>query len=723
MKKYITKTEPFAVGYLECDAEYTGKKIACGLLELAKHAEISFDTSNFFVGKIIGTYAANFTYGDGIAVDKSIFDEKIESFPQYADELKQIKHLMLPIDTRSVCNSCLSEEERLMGPRNVGWAGESYFGWGGHSNPDYGMLLSLGTNGMKEKISACRKNNPGHDEFYDAAEIAIEALEIFFDRYRKLSQEMLAQESGKNRELILRLVRAFENIPRNPPRDFFEACQCFWLEFYFGGVDSPGRFDQYMIDFYRRSDEKDRRLCLEKLWQLFQDNRAWNLCISGSDEDMQDKTNELSIAILETARKFCYNTPNLTVRVHRNTPELLWQEIAKTIATGIGMPAIYNDEVVCPALEALGIPQHDSHMYCMNGCNQIDIFGKSHMGLEDGELNLAKCVALTLTDGYCTFHKAHIGIKTGDPTGFECFEEFLNAYKKRVEYFTDKLTAMANRSQELFAKLAPNPFRSNLIIGCLESGRDMRAHGPLYNNAQILMEGVADAVDSLAAIKRLVYDEKRYTMAELVDALSKNFENCNDLYRDFSNCCKFGTENDEADAIFKDITEHFSKYLLSKNAWRGGVYGAGCSPFSRAASYGISTGPLPNGKKADSALFADSFGAVPGCDKKGVTALLNSVLKYDHKLAKSGLVLQLKFDKNVFETQNGISSFIALAKTYMARGGQQLAVNVVSANDLLEARKYPEKYKTLVVRVGGYSAYFNDLTPELQENIIARTLI
>ena len=237
------------------------------------------------------------------------------------------------------------------------------------------------------------------------------------------------------------------------------------------------------------------------------------------------------------------------------------------------------------------------------------------------------------------------------------------------------------------------------------------------------MEGVADAVDSLAAIKQLIYDEKKYSMKELVDALSKNFSGYDELHRDFSGCCKFGNENDSADAIFKDITEHFSNYLLTKKTWRGGVYGAGCSPFSRAAEYGRSTGALPNGKKEDSPLFADSFGAVPGCDKNGITALLNSVLKYDHKLAKSGLVLQLKFDKNTFETPNGISSFIALAKTYMSRGGQQLSVNVVSAQDLLEARKFPEKYKTLVVRVGGYSAYFNDLTPELQENVIARTLL
>lgn len=721
MRKYTNRIEPFAAGFLESDAAYIGKKIACGMFEASKHRKIKIDPATFFVGGESRNIddIIDYTFGDGIRVSADAVKAKIAANPEYADELSDILEKMLPLDTGSLYNSRLNDNDKNYNKSAIGWGG----GWAGHANPDFGLLLKIGTIGLKKKISEMRAQNPGNDEFYDAATISVEAFEVLCERYRKLASEMAKTALGEEKAHLLRIADAFSNIPQNPPRDFFEACQYFWIQFTFDGRDSPGRFDRYMIEFYRKSEEHDRKECLEKLWQLFYDYRVWNLCVSGSDENWNDETNELSVAILETARKYKYNTPNLTVRVHRNTPEYLWQEIAQTIATGIGMPAIYNDETVCPALEALGIPPCDSHEYCMNGCNQIDIFGKSHMGLEDGEVNLAKCVALTLSDGVCAISGKQIGIKTGDPRRFDSFEDFLLAYKKMVEHFADWVTDLSNRSQKLYAEYAPNPYRSNLIVGCLESARDMKNHGPLYNHGQVLMEGVADAVDSLAAIKHFVYDEKKYTMDELVSALEKDFEGYEDLHRDFSGYGKFGNEDEECDTIFKDITEHFSNYLLTLKTWRGGVYGAGCSPFNRAANYGKGTGPLPNGKKLSSSLFADSFGAVPGCDKKGATALLNSVLKYDHKLAKSGLVLQLKFDKNVFETQNGMASFIALAKTYMARGGQQLSVNVVSAQDLLEARKYPEKYKSLVVRVGGYSAHFNDLSPELQENIIARTLL
>ena len=175
------------------------------------------------------------------------------------------------------------------------------------------------------------------------------------------------------------------------------------------------------------------------------------------------------------------------------------------------------------------------------------------------------------------------------------------------------------------------------------------------------------------------------------------------------------------DSIYKYIAESFARYLLTKSTWRGGVYGLGCSTFQRAAAYGENTGSMPNGKKSTSDLFSESIGAVPGCDVKGPTALMNSVLSFDHKLAKSGLVLQMKFNKEIFNSHEGMSKFISLAKIYLLNGGQQLSVNVVSSEELKEAKKYPERYKNLIVRVGGYSEHFVNISPGLQDNIIKRT--
>lgn len=718
MYKFKNRIEPFAVGYLEADKQYIGYKIACGIRERAKYADISIDPEKVFVGKYSESdKGVQHEFGYGIHINKQAFEKEIEENPQYKDELEIIKEQMQGLDTYTLVNDAMTDLQKKQMHYKVCHGGD----WGGHSNPIY--FLNGGTKMLKQKIEKYRKLNPDRDDFYVAAVITVEALEILAERYKVLAYKMAKEYTGKNKKRLLRIAAALENIPQNEPTDFFEACQMFWLLFTLDGYDSPGRLDQTLIKYYRLSDEAEREECLEALWQLFHDSRTWNLCISGSDENGKDQTNELSYHILRVAQKYKYQTPNLTMRVHKNTPKKLLELAAETIATGIGMPVLYNDDCVCPALEKLGIPSADSHSYCMNGCNQIDIYGKSHMGLEDGEVCLAKCLQLTLSNGVCSISGEKLGIETGDPASFKTFDEFFNAYKKQVEAATDSAVDMANTSQKIFALYASNPHRSNLIEGCIEKGLDYKNHGPLYGHGQILAEGIADTVDSLAAVKHFVYDTKKYTMAELLKALECDFDGYDRLYYDFSRYNKFGNNCPETDGIYKQVTEHFYKYLLTKETFRGGIYGGGCSPFSRAATFGKMVGALPNGKKKTSSLLADSIGSVPGCDINGATALLNSVMAVDQTLAKSGHILNLKFNKEVFSTHENKQLFLAIVKTYFDNKGQQLSVSVVSSEDLLKARENPELYKNLIVRVGGYSDYFVALTPELQENVIKRSLL
>lgn len=714
------KIEPFAAGYLEADSEYIGYKIASGMRERARNTELGINRDRIFAGEFndLQRYAFCFEFGTGIRANRELLEEKIKKYPQYSEELRYMWDKMSSLDFYdNLFPNALSELQKNQIKYKVCHGGD----WIGHANPVY--FLENGTVGLREKIEKYRKINLGKDDFYDAAVISLEALEILGERYRDYAFETAKNHSGERAERLNRIGKAFENIPKNKPRNLFEACQLFWLIFTFDGYDSPGRLDQTLIEYYRKADETERTECLKGLWELFHDNRVWNLTIGGSDEAWQDKTTELSYDILKTARKFGYQTPNLTMRVHKNTPERLLREAAETIATGIGMPVLYNDECVCPALAALGIPPEDSHGYCMNGCNQIDVYGKSHMGLEDGEVCLAKCLQLALNNGLCSISGKKLGAETGNPTDFKTFEEFLSAYKKQVEFATDSAVEMANISQKLVSQFALNPHRSNLIEGCIEKGLDLKNHGPLYGHGQILAEGIADAVDSIAAVKHLVYDTKKYSMQELLEALECDFEGFPELYHDFSGFEKFGNNSLGIDEIYKDITEHFYKYLLTKETFRGGIYGGGCSPFNRAADFGIMVGALPNGKKKASPLLADSIGAVPGCDRKGITALLNSVMSVDQTLAKSGHILNLKFKKEDFSSKEYKKLFLALVKTYFEKGGQQLSVTVVSAEDLIKARENPELYKNLIVRVGGYSDYFTNLTPELQENVIHRTLL
>ncbi|MBR5428862.1 MAG: hypothetical protein IK118_10975 [Clostridia bacterium] len=720
----IRELEPFAFGFKEADAgavapEYEREyRIACGNRRQCEEARISIDPKDWFVGPGC-TYpdlGIRYSRGGGVFSPPEVREAQKERYPELADEIDALYDEFEPYRTHRMTGGSFSEIQHGLRSIHACW-GEG----AGHANPDYEMLLRVGTNGIREKIRLFRKIHTDKGGFYDSLEIALSSIEILADRYRALAEQMLPAAAEEDQPVLRRIVRALERIPREQPRDFFEACQFFWLAYSFIENDSPGSFDYAMGRYYEDHDPEDRYECLKKLWELFHRVRAWNLCVGGSDEFWNDKSCALTYDVLRVARELHYNTPNITMRFHRNSPERAWREAALTIGTGIGMPAIYNDECVCPALEALGIPASDSHLYCMNGCNQIDIFGKSHMGLEDGEVSVIKALEFALHNGTCPKSGKTLGAATGDPTGFDTFEKLMEAFFRQTDYLTDNAVDMSNKCQRIFAKEAPNPWQSLVIQGCIEKGLDYKNRGPYYGHGQILTEGLPDAADSLAAIRHFIYEEKKYTMAQLLAALKADYEGYEELRADFLNYHKFGNDIDDVDEIYARITDHIYRYGQTKQTFRGGKFGFGCSTFERAARYGRSVCALPNGRKADDSTLADSIGAVPGCDTHGPTALLNSVLKANQYLATSGNVLQMKFPKSQFNTEKGIETFIALAKTYFAMGGQTLQVNVLDAKELREAKECPERHRDLIVRVGGFSAYFVTLESGLQDNIIKRT--
>lgn len=714
--------EPFAYGYLNAteydDIDY---KIGCGLYTQAEYMPITIDYDSYFAGEYdFSDCGVKSHYAHTIWVNEDVLQEEIKKYPFHTDELNFIRDTFAPLDSRKIVAESKTHIQSKLTEMRACWGGD----WGGHGNPGYDMFLSLGTEGIKEKINEYRVLNPGRDGFYCGLEKTMDALEIVAERYSALAHKRAFYADEKNKKQLLRISETLAHCPKKPPRDFFEACQMFWLCFMFMSADSPGRFDQFMIDYYRMSGKNDDAdECMRMLWRKFFDTRTWNLCIGGRDENGNDMTNELSYLILRIAREQKYNTPNLTMRVHSGTPDRLYDEAIKTFATGIGMPVIYNDDCVSPMLEQLGIAKTDAYNYCMNGCNQIDIMGKSHMGLEDGEVSLIKALEFTLFNGVCSYCGEKIGLDVGNAEHFSSFAELTVAYKKEVEYLTDVAVQMSNNAQKIYAEYAPNPLRSCIIEGCIEKGRDYKDGGPMYNHGQILAEGIADAADSLAAIKHYIYETKKYTMGTLKAALKANFYGYDELYKDFSRYKKFGNNDDYVDLICVDIVDHFFKYLRTKKTYRGGVYTGGCSPFNRAAFYGEKVGAMPNGKHEDDSVIADSIGAVPGEDSSGITELINSVLKYNQKLAGSGFVLNLKFNKGIFDKQKGVEAVKSLLKAYFRGGGQQISPTVVSREELEDAVVNPERHKDLIVRVGGYSDYFVRLSSGLQQNIIRRTSI
>lgn len=715
MYNFKITDEPFAVGYLSAESDSIYIRAGSGYVEAARAANIGFDFETGFPTLDFGNMACGSCFSSGQTPNFGLLEEKAKNHPELADDYRYIASKMKMADTEGEIWRSFSENEIDITASHSGWAGT----WGGHSVPDLIDFAVLGTDGIREKIAVFKDKDRGKSDFYEGLLLTLDAIDILGERIYKSA---LAEYEKTGNEKLLKSISAFRECPRKPACGFAEALCVYVLIFTLDGIDSPGHFDQYMYPFWEKTPYAEAREALEDIWKFFHKTRTWNLCISGSDKDWNDLSNELSYEILDVAVKYKFQTPNLTMRCHRNTPKKLWDAAARAIASGIGMPVLYNDEAVCTALEELGIPPEDSHKYVMNGCNQIDIQGMSHMGLEDGEVNLGLALSYALFGGYNIMCEKQVGALTADAEELDTFEKFRDALRAQIVHLCDGVCSMANKAQRIRAQYSANPIRSMTTAGCIEKGLDYKNRGPVYGHGQILFEGVPDAIDSLANIKKFVYDEKKYTLAEVRDAIKADYEGYGEMYRDFKNSgLNFGNDISYVDELGGELIDFCNGYLKTKKTERGGIYSGGCSPFDRAAANGIATGALPNGKKKGEHIFGDSIGATPGRDVKGPTALLSSCLKFDHTLPGSGFILNLKFERSVFSTPKGEESFIALAKAYFANKGQQLSVTVVSREELLHALDHPDEHRNLIVRVGGFSAYFVDLSRELQENVIART--
>jgi len=722
MRNFKITDEAFARGFVNCEIDDNHARLGSAYKAYAEEMPLDVDEDLGLATVSFGCSSVNVSYHSAMWVNGGGLQEKADKAedPEIAADYLYLKEQMEPLNVGGYLWSSFNTREAQFMDSGAGWGGT----WGGHAVPDLVDFATYGTDALREKVCHYRDLNSDVSGFYEGILRMLDAIDILGQRAR--AEALRNLESATDPKAIRRLTRlakAFERCPKEPALTFAEACSVYIMVYSLDGVDSPGHFDWFMGDFWDRSDETERREVLEDVWEYFHNTRTWNLCISGSDENWNDKTNDLSYAILEVARKYKYQTPNITMRCHRNTPEKLLRAAAQTIATGIGMPTLYNDEAVCPALERLGISPADAHEYIMNGCNQIDIQGKSHMGLEDGEVNLGMAVELVFTNGVSRKKGYDFGAKTGDVESLDTFDKFYAAVKEQVHTLCDLSCAMSNKAQRAYAKHSFQLIRSLTIKGCLEKGRDYKDGGPLYGHGQILAEGVADAADSIAAVKKYVFEEGRFTLKELSDALAANFEGYEEIYKTLKDSdLRFGNDMEYVDSIAKDLVDDYNTYLLTKPTVRGGLFGGGCSPFTRAPHNGRSVAALPNGKRADEEIYGDSIGATPGFDVNGPTALLSSCLVFDHKLPTSGFILNIRFDKALFNTEKGIEGFLSLYRAYFDEGcGQQLSVTVVSRDDLLDAMENPDAHRDLIVRVGGYSDYFVNLPNDLKLNVLART--
>jgi pyruvate formate-lyase/glycerol dehydratase family glycyl radical enzyme len=628
-----------------------------------------------------------------------------------------------------------------------------------HTAPDFEKLVKVGLNGLVEEASQMIADLDGplgadpeelrKRSFYKAVELTCQGVIEFAHRYQEQAQALAEGESDPARKAeLLEIARICDKVPAGPAETFHEALQSLWFlevalhqENYEQAL-CLGRLDQYLYPYYERdlkSGVLTRGRAIELLGclfvklsefvPLFSDSIAVffsgfpanpAITLGGLTPDGQDATNELTHAILDTREVLKTRHPNLHARIHQSSPEAYLQRAVEVIKSGGGMPAFVNDEVIVPALVNKGVDEEDARDYVVIGCVEISVPRKTFGSTDAALMSLPICLEMALHDGYCPVMLKKIGVETGDPQSFTDMDEVVEAFRRQVSWVVDQMVIGLNALSLAHEELYPSPLLSSLTEGCLEKGKDVTAGGAVYNFTGVQGVGTADVANSLAAIDRLVFGEKQVTMEQLLKALEDDFEGHEDVYRLVNRVPKYGNDDELADRYAKLVAQIFCEEVARHRNTRGGLYLPGFLSMTTHEGFGSFVGALPSGRKAFQ-TFANGLSPCDGSDLKGPTACLKSIAKIDYSLATSGVSVNLKFSPADLTGEEGTQILSALIRGYFELGGMHLQLNLVSRETLLDAQQNPQKYPDLMVRVSGYSAYFVDLTKEVQDEIMART--
>jgi len=587
-------------------------------------------------------------------------------------------------------------------------------------------------------------------EELEAMKIAANALIKFANRYARLAEEMASKENDKKRkEELLKIAEICRWVPAHAPRTFHEALQYYWFVHIgviteLNGWDafSPGKLDKHLLPFYKNDIEEGRltrdkaKELLECLWIKFHNHPAppkvgvtaeesstytdfAQINIGGINEYGLDNVNELSYLLLDVVEEMRLVQPNASIHVSKKNPDKFIKRALEIIKTGFGQPSVFNSDAVVMELLRQGKTLEDARCGGTSGCVESGAFGKENYTLT-GYFNIPKVLEITLFNGRDPLTGKQIGLKTGDFENFETFDEFMEAFKKQLKYFIDIKIEGNLIIERIYAKQMPAPFLSILIDDCIKKGKDYYNGGARYNSSYIQGVGTGTITDSLAAIKQTVFEEKRIEKKELLDMLSKNFEGY-ELKRQFlmNKTHKYGNDDDYADSLMKEVFEEFFKDVDGRPTYKGGQFRINMLPTTVHVYFGSKIGATPDGRKAFEPI-SEGISPVQGMDRNGPTAVLKSAAKMDH-IKTGGTLLNLKFTPDLLKDEKGLNAVVRLIRTYFKLDGHHVQFNVVSADTLKDAKKHPEKYGDLIVRVAGYSDYFCHLNEKLQDEIIKRT--
>jgi len=596
-------------------------------------------------------------------------------------------------------------------------------------------------------------NDPGaweKQQELQAMRLCAEALIRFAERHAERVDELAGREKDPSRRAELeQIARICRRVPAHAPRTFHEALQYYWFvhlgvitELNTWDAFNPGRLDQHLYLFYKAGledaslTEEQARELLQCFWIKFNNQPAPPkvgvtaaesgtytdfalINTGGVTEDGRDGVNDLSYLILDVIEEMRLLQPSSCVQISKKNPDRFLRRAAKIIRTGFGQPSIFNTDVIVQELVRQGKSVVDARQGGASGCVEVGAFGKENYNLT-GYLNLPRIFEITLNNGVDPRKGQTIGLATGDPRKMKGFDELFAAFCRQLKHFVDIKVRGNNVIERLYARFMPAPFLSILIDECIQRGRDYHDGGARYDSSYIQGVGLGSLTDAMSAVKFHVFDRSRLTMDELLAALAENFSRREDLRQELLNRTpRYGNDDDYADSIMQALFEAYFETVDGRPNTRGGTYHINLLPTTVHIYFGAMMGATADGRLAGKPL-SDGVSPVQGADRHGPTAVFKSVAKMDH-VRTGGTLLNQKLTPQLLEGEEGLDKFVHLVRSYFRLDGHHVQFNVVDAETLRAAQQDPEQYRSLIVRVAGYSDYFCDLSRALQDEIIART--
>ena len=622
---------------------------------------------------------------------------------------------------------------------------------------DYATVLNKGAKGIIEEAKQCLKDlrydcpdAVDKRNFWEGVVIVFEAWVRFANRYADLCERMASEESDPQRSAELReMARICRKVPYEPAETFREALQSFWFAFLMvcpSPVSTGGRFDQFMYPFYRHdidsgliTDEEVLELLEIMRCKVMKINRVsgkanrmknagmakwYNWTIGGQKADGSDATNELSYLLLEAAKETHLPHHTVTVRVHEGTPQKLMLKAMECVKSGLGMPAFLGDEsyinFFTKQSETNRLPVEVARDYCATGCVDGNVQAVTRTQVACFFI-IPQAMDIALHNGLCRYTNEDFGLKVGDVTEMKTFEEFKAAVYDEIRY----LIAMANErvNVEMIAErdLFPDVFRSALMKDGVKAGKDMFSRRFDFENGAVLgAVGGVNTGNGLYAIKKLVFDEKKYTMKQLMEALDADWVGYEEMQRDFKAQPKYGNAFKEVDDMVAEVYTLFADTCLSQPCVYGDFLKPNAISISAHQPGGAVTGATPDGRKGGEILADASLSPDHGQDTHGPLAVFRSAMEVNQD-AYQGTLMNMKFHPSNMKTEADLIKLGTMVKTYLTHGGKHVQFNVVDRAEMEDAKVHPEEHPELVVRVAGYSAYFTRLPVSIQDEVIERT--